>query len=405
MRGAWLTIAVVFGIRKRLGLPLAFFYAVCFALGTLQVSAQEAGGTKNVSDADVQQLFQEAKEAALKVSSELKEFVQDTKLGDKSTTGLVDQTARLDPIKKYKKDEIQSFISTDEIREGLKAVNEAAAKDKAGLREGLLDQIVGNLLHEAGHWKAYVDGKTAPSEAPPVHKRNDPRVLAPEEERNTRALISRLITSMKKLKCNVPGQPAPATPVDLGDAGALKGENASAWMKRLRNIVNQQILYRFKTVSKVEPWKSKREKVLDALKTLEDKLGEISKSSQGAEEKTKAAQNAYDDFTNAAGAEKAELEKQFDIKLDPKWDPKTFEAKPLDPEPSGQFGGEPIPDCPEPKENPKDSGAGGSRKGTARSAQRKASPTARAQKKCPPQSGGIVGAINGVTAQMGGCKK
>lgn len=256
-------------------------------------------------DAELAKMIAEAS----KVSKELAEFLKDNVSysdDEDNNTGLINQT------KGKTKANTRIRISKKQIKEALAAIKEAADGEKAGSRESLFRQFLEVLLHEASHRKGFIDGVNGVG-------------IPEEEDRNTKALIKRLLDLLKKMKTHLPGQP-PAGQQDLGDGDGLKGLPINEWMDRLRAVLKSEKNYRWRRVAhNLAPWKDKYDHVKRKWDEFKRKLKAIKDdTSKSADEKKAAAAAAYSAFSTDVNADRSALEQEFDEDWKLTYDPETL---------------------------------------------------------------------------------
>lgn len=263
----------------------------------------------DVTDAELNDELAKLIAEVSKVSKELAEFLKDhVEYSDDPEN----HTTLIDPTGGKTKANTHILINKAAIKAALALIKAANDDDRPGMEEQLFRQLLDVLLHEASHRKAIVDGTY--------------RDGAQEEDRNTTALIQRLIDLLKKLKTNLPTAPA-AGKQALGDGEGLKDEDIAKWMERLREVVKGEKVYRFaKVAGAVQPWKDKKDHLKRKWNDFKRKLAEIKNDNlKNAAQKQAAAQAALDAFNSDVSADKAALQQEFDVTLDFGFDQTTFE--------------------------------------------------------------------------------
>lgn len=257
----------------------------------------------DVTQADLDAELKKMIDVAKKVSKELGEFLD---FPEGVNFDDVDQTCtgKIKPDGGNTKENTRIRISRKQWRGALAEIEAETDEEKrAALVKKFFREFLEQLLHEASHRKGIVDGKA------------DFGSPAGEEMRNTEALIKRLIELIEKLKGNKP----------LDDGEGLKGEPAAEWIERLRQIVHDEKLYRWEKGTEKHPWPTHKRRVTDRWNDFKEELEKIKKSKKSAAKKAEAAAKAHKTFTDKAGADKAKLEKAFDIDWTLDWDRDTLE--------------------------------------------------------------------------------
>lgn len=262
-----------------------------------------------VTDAELDVYLAKLIAEASKVSKELAEFLKDNV---KYTGEAKNHTTLINPTGGKTKVNTHILISKDAIKAALEAINaETDADDKAKMQEDLFRLLLEVLLHEAGHRMAIVNSTEAAGAA--------------EEDRNTTALIKRLMDLLKALKTNVPGAP-PAGKLVLGDGDGLKDEKLAKWMERLKAVIKGEKVYRFQWLTSVPPWKAKYDHIKRAWKDFKDKLDRIrADNSKTPQQKQQAAQAALDAANADMDADRTALQNEFDVTIDFGFDANTLQ--------------------------------------------------------------------------------
>jgi hypothetical protein len=282
----------------------------------------------DVTDAELDAELAKMIAEASKVSKELADFLKDNVVysdDDDSKTGLIDQTQG------KTKANTRIRISKSQIKEALAAIKEAADADKPGKQEALFRKFLEVLLHEASHRKGIIDGVSGGT-------------ISEEEDRNTKALIQRLLELLKKLKTHLPGQPVVGRQA-LGDGDGLKDLPINEWMDRLREALKGEKNYRWiRVVRALAPWKDKYNRVRGKWDEFKRKLKEIKDdTTKNADQKKAAAAAAYDAFnTDDVKADRSALEQEFDEDWKQTYDPDTLEPSSTV-TPTDKYKGEIIP--------------------------------------------------------------